>query len=211
VSLQSYPLNSKKLHCRLLDKGSISMKKFFWIFLAILIFAIAVLSFFAGLFDGIKITNQTVGPYYLVYRTHKGSYSGIQFVMGDVYRYMREKKSMTSENGFVIYYDNPEKIRTDSLRSIAGVITDSSVNVEDPYKSGIFQKTEALVGTFPIRSFMSYSIGVYKFYPALEKKLAQDKYQLSGPVMEIFDLEKRQITYVAPVNQKVSPAPLFTK
>jgi hypothetical protein len=83
--------------------------------------------------------------------------------------------------------------------------------VEDPYKNGIYQKTEALIGTFPIRSFMSYSIGVYKFYPALEKKLVQDKSQQSGPVMEIFDLGKKQITYVAPVNQKVSPAPSFTK
>ena len=187
------------------------MMKIFWVISAVLISAIAVLSFFAGLFDNLKITNQTAGPYYLVYRTHRGSYSGIQFVMGDVYRYMREKKSVTTENGFVIYYDDPEKIQTDSLRSIAGVITDSSVVVEEPYKSGLFRKTEALIGTFPIRSFMSYSIGVYKFYPAMEKKLAKDKIQLSGPVLEIFDLGKKQITYVAPVNQKVSPAPLFSK
>lgn len=179
--------------------------------MAVFIFALTVLSFFAGLFDSVKITNQTVGPYHLVYRTHRGSYSKIQFLMGDVYRYIRVKKSVDSQNGFVIYYDNPEKIQIDSLRSITGFITDSSVNVENPYNSGIFQKTEALIGTFPIRSFMSYSIGVYKFYPALEKKLAQVKYQMSGPVMEIFDLKTRQITYVAPVNQKVSPAPVFIK
>jgi hypothetical protein len=187
------------------------MLRIFWIISIVSISAIIVLSFFSGLFDGVKITNQTVGPYYLVYRTHKGSYSGIQFVMGDVYRYMREKKSISPQKGFAIYYDDPAKIQPDSLRSIAGVITDSSENVESPYKSGVFQKTEALIGTFPIRSFMSYSIGVYKFYPALEKKVAKDKCHLSGPVIEIYDLEAKKITYIAPVNQMTSPAPLFTK
>ena len=55
-----------------------------------------------------------------------------------------------------VFYDNPNKVISDSLRSIAGYITDSVLpGVTPPYKTDVFEKTRAVTGVFPILTFMS--------------------------------------------------------
>jgi len=49
-----------------------------------------------------------------------------------------------------VFYDNPNKVISDSLRSIAGYITDSVLpGVTPPYKTDVFERHAPLPACFP--------------------------------------------------------------
>lgn len=183
--------------------------KIFAIIASVVTAIMMIMAFIGGVFDSVTFSIQQAGPYNLVYKEHRGSYAGIRLILNDVFKYVvKEKKGMVKE-GFAIFYDDPATVPSDSLRAIAGVITDSLKEVSAPYKSALYPKTNAVVGEFPIRSFLSYTSGVVKFYPQLQKYLTENNLKQSGPVLEIYNSPKRVITYVASVNEGPSPAPSF--
>lgn len=183
--------------------------KIFAIIASVVTGLMLLVAFIGGAFDSVTFSIREAGPYNLVYKEHKGPYSGIRVTLNDVFKYVVKQNKERIKQGFAIFYDDPAAVSSDSLRSIAGVITDSLLKVSAPYKSALYPKTKAIVGEFPIRSFLSYTSGTIKFYPRLQKYLSENQYQLSGPVMEIYDSPKRVITYVAPINGGPSPAPQF--
>ena len=154
----------------------------------------------AGVFDAVSMQAGEQGPYSLVFREYKGPYRGVKFALYDVYHYLNDKRSIAPARGFAVFYDNPQKVKPDSLRSIAGYITDSILpGVTPPYKTDVFAKTRAVTGVFPIRTFMSQFTGPIKFYPRLLLYLKQEKLEATGPVMEIYDIGGKKIVYIAPV------------
>jgi AraC family transcriptional regulator len=154
----------------------------------------------AGVFDTVNMKVAEQGPYSLVFREHKGPYRGIKYALYDVFRYLSDKRSIAPKLGFAIFYDNPQKVKPDSLRSIAGYITDSILpGVTEPYKTDVFAKTRAITGVFPIRTFISQFTGPLKFYPRLLLYLKQEKLEAAGPVMEIYNIAGKKIVYIAPV------------
>jgi hypothetical protein len=159
------------------------------------------LSYYAGVLDKADVAlSVACGPYNLIYREHKGPYKGVRVALYDVYRYLSEKRSITPQKGFAIFYDNPRTTKSADLRSIGGYITDSLLaNVAAPYSVRVFQRTPAVVGVFPLRSFMSPMTGPMKFYPAMLALLEKTKRTPDGPVMEIYDVPGRKILYIAPV------------
>lgn len=163
-------------------------------------------AFFAGIFDSVHLSEKVDGPYNMVYRARTGSYSAVSFMTNDVYKYVKTKKKIAPSKLFSVYYDNPEKTTADSLRSIAGVIVDSAISVEDPYKYGTMQKIECIVSTFPNRSMFSHMSGMYKFYQAIEKLSVEKKKQIKGPVVEIYQPKSKYLTFIAPLNQDKIPA-----
>lgn len=169
-----------------------------------------LVAFIGGIFDFVSFSVQKVGPYNLVYKENKGSYTGIRLILNDVFRYVVKEKKGKVLQGFAIFYDDPSKVPTDSLRYIAGVITDSLHQVSNPYKSVVYPQTDAVVGQFPIRSFLSYTSGTYKFYNELKKYVAKNDLKISGSVLEIYDSAKRQITYVVALDSNnQAPEPKF--
>ncbi len=185
--------------------------KIFAIIAAAVTLLMLLVAFIGGVFDQVTFSIQETGPYNLIYKEHKGPYTGIRLVLNDVFKYVVKQKKVRIKQGFAIFYDDPAKVPSDSLRSIGGVITDSLPEVSAPYKTALFPKTKAVVGVFPIRSFLSYTSGTIKFYPQLQNYLSENKLQSSGPVMEIYDSPARTITYVAPVNGGSSQVPPFEK
>lgn len=183
--------------------------KIFAIIAAVVTALMLLVAFIGGVFDSVTFSIREAGPYNLVYKEHRGPYAGIRITLNDVFKYVAKEKKGRIKQGFAIFYDDPAVVSSDSLRSIGGVITDSLLKVSAPYKSALFPKTKAIAGEFPIRSFLSYTSGTLKFYPQLQKYLSENQYQLSGPVMEIYDSPKRVITYIAPINEGPSPAPSF--
>jgi hypothetical protein len=55
----------------------------------------------------------------------------------------------------------------------------------------------ALVGHYPLRSFFSYMSGAAKAYPTLQTLLQARQLELARPVVEVYDLELKQIRYIA--------------
>lgn len=168
--------------------------------IAISLFAFIGLSYYAGLFDKLEIAVSEAGPYNLIFREHKGPYRGVRTALHDVSRFLAEKRSITSGRAFAVYYDNPRKKKEEELRSIGGYITDSLLlGVSAPFAAGVFQKTQSIVGTFPLRSFMSPMTGPMKFYPAMANILVKQKREMAGPVMEVYDIPAKKIMYIAPL------------
>jgi effector-binding domain-containing protein len=183
--------------------------KIFAIIASIVTGLMLLVAFIGGVFDTVSFAIREAGPYNLVYKEHIGPYAGIRVTLNDVFKYVIKQNKERIKQGFAIFYDDPAEVPADSLRSIGGMITDSLLKVSAPYKSALFPKIKAVVGEFPIRSFLSYTSGTLKFYPQLQKRLSENQYELSGPVMEIYDSPRRVITYIAPINGGPSPAPQF--
>jgi hypothetical protein len=186
------------------------MLKIVGIITLVICIALSAVAYYAGLFDSVSLTREPRGPYALIYREYRGSYSGIRFIMNDVYRYVRDSLQLPTGIGFSVFYDNPEKKASDSLRSISGIISDSLVPSKAPYKSGVFERTDAVVGRFKLRSFFSYTTGGYKFYSELHQYLQGKKIEQTGPVMEMYDMTERAIFFIAPVQRTTSPVPQFS-
>ena len=161
------------------------------------------------MFDRLEISRESRGPYNLIYREYKGPRSGVRHVMNTVYRYVRDTLHLESGTGFAVFYDDPlSGIEKDS-RFICGVVVDSCPEVAVPYKTGVFGRAEAVVGSVKLRSFFSYSTGGLRFYYRLRKQLAEKNENHSSPVLELYEMKKRSIHFVVPVGTSGLPAPEF--
>ncbi len=154
----------------------------------------------AGVFDDVVMTVGEPGPFCLVYRDHRGPYRDIRSVMRDVRTYLTNRRLPIPSRGFARFLDNPQKVSPKYLNSMAGYITDSLLSdVRLPFKTAVLPKTRAVIGTFPVRTFLSQLTGPLKFYPRLFRFLSREKLEPDGPVMEIYDKVARSISYIAPV------------
>lgn len=172
------------------------LKISFSIIAAVVIIASSLISFHAGVFDKINFLEENRGPYTLVYKEYRGSYSTIGYRINDVLKLIKSDKNIKVNGGFALFYDNPHQSPADSLRSICGIFTDSLVSVKTPLKIAEYKETYCIVGKFPLRSFFSYITGLYKFYPALEKYCKVKGIHLNSPVMELIDTKNKTILYV---------------
>jgi hypothetical protein len=168
------------------------------IFVAMAAFFVAC--FYAGIFDEVGMSVSEQGPYCLVYREHTGPYRDVRFVRIDVCTYLRDRGAAVPARSFVRLLDNPQKVKPENQRSIAGYVTDSLLpNVQPPYKTDIFPRTRAVSAVFPVRSFLSQITGPLKFYPRLFRYCGREKLETNGPVFELYDSAAKKIEYVAPV------------
>jgi hypothetical protein len=157
-------------------------------------------SFYAGMFDRLSLEVAEVGPYPIVYRENKGPYDGVKFALHDVYQYLKTKRMQWTTKGIGVFYDDPRTVKPRDLRSIAGCVTDTLLtNLATPYKSQVLPKTRAIVGTFRIRSFLSNATGTEKYYSSKDTFAKKNNVQLTGPVIELFDMGARRVFYIAPV------------
>jgi hypothetical protein len=145
-----------------------------------------------------------------VYKEYRGSYSTIGYRINDVLNSVKSDKNIKVNGRFTLFYDNPNHMPTDSLRSICGIFTDSLISVKHPLKTADYKKNYCIVGKFPIRSFFSYSTGLYKFYPALEKYCKVKRIHLSGPVMELIDTKNKTILFIISTSN-IASFPEFEK
>ncbi|MBN1577734.1 MAG: hypothetical protein JW913_14335 [Chitinispirillaceae bacterium] len=174
------------------------------------IVALAGVAYYSGMFDPLEMTREVCGPYTLIYREYRGPYPGVRLIINNVHRYVRDTLHLKANTAFAVFYDNPQSRDSDSLRSISGVITDSFCTLPPPYHTGIFKRTDAVVGHFRRRSFFSYTTGSYKFLTELSRIDAENTISRSGPVMEIYDHVRRSIRFIAPVGHAASSAPPFS-
>lgn len=175
---------------------------------AIIICIFAGFSWFGGVFDRVVIQRTTIGPYHSVYRTLQGNNNGFRFLVKNVATYVRSKGVDSIYRGFAVFYDDQLNRPQDSLRFAAGVIVDSQISVEQPYRYMYFDTMEVLSGEYPIRNWFSYANGFQKFEDALNKYLSKSPAKVARPFFEVYDMKKKKIVYVAPLGD-ISPVPPF--
>jgi len=170
------------------------------ILVAILIFALIVFYIYFGGFQKINISISKTGGETLIYETIKGDYKQSGVIMDKIYNTLLKEDKIETYKGFGIYYDNPQKVEKEKLRSEAGCVLenkdmDQLKNIENKYTTRIFPNKEYITTTFPYKGKLSLIFSIMKVYPALNKFAIKNGYNENGAVMEIYDIPNKQILY----------------
>ncbi len=145
------------------------MKK---ILLIIVIIIIAILSLFSyeGIWGSATIEKSVEGGYLMIGIEHRGAYYKISNTMKRLEQEVKEA-GLINPSFAGVYYDDPDKVAEDSLRSFAAVIvnnpTDSVKLVSmNGYKVVKIEKGNALICDMKTHDMVSSIIAIYKAYPA---------------------------------------------
>ena len=149
------------------------MKKWL-IALGLLVFAVLIYVSGEGLFKTVNITEMQMPGYRVIGLQHRGPYEKIGDAFERVHAIADQQNVPVEFIG--VYFDNPEKVAKDSLRSLAGLI----VSVEDSVKLAgipelvplVIPAGPAAVSSFHTDGMVSMIIGAMKSYPKLTEYVA---------------------------------------
>jgi len=175
-------------------------KIIFGIFLLLLIGVVIFLNYI-GFFSKIVIEEKQMGPFILVYGEHKGDYKGTAKIQDDIYYSLLNDNKIETFKGFGIYYDDPKKVPTEELRSIAGCILEKSdykkieTLKERGFKIKEIIKQNSIVVEFPFKNTFSIIAGIMKVYPKFEEYIEKNNLT-KNEMMEIYDNPSKKIIYL---------------
>ncbi len=157
-----------------------------------------------GLFHSVSISEKTVGPYLLVYKSHIGDYKGVAPIIGEIYNDLKNNYSVEATKGFGLYYDNPQEVDKAKLRSIVGcIVGGKSVeelrNLSNKYGVKEYPSSKSVVAEFPYKGKISIVVGIFKVYPKLALYIKEHKYTQT-PIMEVYDRPSKRIEYISSIN-----------
>lgn len=166
-----------------------------------LIAALLVATAYYGGFKRVSFTQKPAGDYWLVFLKMKGDYAQSPIKMDSVY-YWLEAQNIKSEYGFGRYYDNPELVEPEYLRSDIGCIIskpDSATKavILNQFNLEYYPKVEHVVCEFPFKGALSVLFGVYRVYPRLNDYIRSNNlYKKDEPMMEVYDVKNAKIHYL---------------
>jgi len=168
----------------------------------IILVSVLALAYY-GLFARVVIEEREMGGFVLVYENHKGPYQEVGGIIEKIYSSLLGEYNVTGSKGFGLYYDDPQAVRKEDLRSIAGCILDgedagSSAYIGGRYKTAKYPRSKCVTAEFPFRGTFSIFLGILKVYPKLKEHMDKNGYP-PVPIMEIYDSSNRKIIYVASV------------
>lgn len=172
----------------------------------VLVLVVAVLTgvfSYYGLFASVDIKEKDAGPYLLVYTKHIGDYNKVAPVMDKVYYDLKDIYNIETTKGFGLYYDSPQEVSKDKLRSIVGCIVEgkSIIDLDEvtkKYSVKEYPLSKSLVAEFPYKGYISIMLGIFKVYPKLNKYIEEHKYD-EAPIMELYDMPNERIEYIVSV------------
>ncbi len=153
-----------------------------------------------GGFRKIQFTLQEAGGEVLAYEPHTGEYKNVGKVIDKMYYALLNEEKVECFRGFGIYYDNPQKVEKEKLRSEVGNILENPTpellnQLSGKHNIKTLEQQKFLVAEFPYKNQMSVIMGIMKVYPALNKYIRQNQLNEEGFVMEIYDVPKKKIVY----------------
>lgn len=182
------------------------MKKFIIGSIVFIVVMIALL-FYQGVFYPIKLKEQFVGDYWVVYQENVGPYEKVGPVIEKICQDLKNDGIDTTLS-FGIYYDNPKEVDKEKLKSEVGAILDEKYygkikNFQSKYNIKQLKKRHSLVADFPIKNKLSYILGPIKVYFAMEEYCKEKNIDIKkvkdGFGLEIYDMKNKKITYILPV------------
>ena len=157
-----------------------------------------------GLFSSVNISEKNMGPYLLVYKKHIGDYKNVGPVMHKLFHELKDNHAITTTKGFGLYYDKPQDVAKEKLRSIVGCIVEGKTiedlkDINSKYGVKEYPASKCVVAEFPYKGKVSIILGIFKVYPKLSAYIDEHKYALT-PIMELYDQPNEKITYISSVN-----------
>ena len=159
---------------------------------------IAVYAYYGG-FGKISFSIENQGGETIVYENLTGDYSQSAQVSDKIYYALLNDDKIETTKGIGIYYDNPENVAKDQLRSEIGCIVENADSVtlaklSKKYQVKTLPTGEFVVAEFPFKGKLSVMFGIMKVYPALEKFCKEQGY-IDSPITEIYDVPNKKIIY----------------
>lgn len=173
----------------------------------VIIFFTAVLAYF-GAFNSISVKEDWIGPYTLAYESHVGDYKltgpSVDFMLD-----LSQKLGANPVAGFGLYYDDPNVVEKEKLKSDAGILIESKDigkfqnYARDPHRdhkvlTREFPKTRMVIADFPLRGILSSFIGMMKVYPAILEYMNSHQLKMTY-ALEVYALGEKKVTYAFPV------------
>ncbi|MDD5457395.1 MAG: GyrI-like domain-containing protein [Candidatus Margulisbacteria bacterium] len=157
-----------------------------------------------GMFGKVKVTEKQMGPFTIVYESYTGDYKNTGKIFMKVYKDL-EKVGIKTINSIGIYYDNPDLVAKDKLRSDLGCVLEEkdlakAEELKTKFKVMVIEKKDAVVAEFPLKSPLSFMLAPIKAYPVLEKYL-QDKNLQPVRMYEFYDMKNKKILITAEVQK----------
>ncbi|MBF0398821.1 MAG: GyrI-like domain-containing protein [Desulfobacterales bacterium] len=181
--------------------------KIFWtigviILLVTIIMLLILLRY--GLLASVKITEKKVGPYLLIYKKHIGDYKNVGSIIDKLYYDLKDNYGIDVTKGFGLYYDNPQEVPKEQLRSIVGCIIEGKLiedlnNLTKKYGVKEYPESKSVVAEFPYKGKLSIILGVFKVYPKLNTIISNQKHP-QNPIMELYDQPNEKIEYISSVD-----------
>jgi hypothetical protein len=145
------------------------MKKILLITVLIITAILGFLSY-EGIWASANIEKSNEGGYLMIGMEHRGAYYKISNTMKRLEKEVTEA-GIENPSFAGIYYDDPDKVAKDSLRSFAAVIinnaTDSAKLLSmKGYKVVNLERGNALICDMKTQGMVSSIIAIYKAYPA---------------------------------------------
>lgn len=165
------------------------------------IIVLAVYTYYGG-FSKVEIRTEQQGGEIFVYDSMTGDYSRSGVYMDSIYHVLLNDYNTETYKGCGIYYDDPQNVEKENLRSEIGCILEpkDSVKIKEisnKYKIKTLPEGKYMVAEFPFKGTISIFVGMMKVYPALEKYYNENDINSSGPIMEIYDIPNGKIIYRA--------------
>lgn len=169
------------------------------IILGILIILIICIYAYYGGFKKISLNVENQGGEIMVYENVIGDYKHTAKYTDKIYYSLLNDKKIGTTKGIGIFYDNPQKIDKDKLRSDVGCIVENSDSItiarlSEEYQVKTLEKKDYVVSKFPFKGGMSIILGIMKVYPALNKYCEENGFK-DSPVTEIYDVLNKKIVY----------------
>ncbi len=176
------------------------------IIISVIILACLAFLFYSGLFTKVEIIEKESESYQLVYEEHLGDYSKSGEITNKIYHSLLNDYNIETFKGFGIYYDNPQEVEKEKLRSEVGCILETADynkidTLKGKYKIKEFLSKKCMITEFPFKNKISIFLGIMEVYPELEKYSKANGYNLDAPVMEIYDMPNKKIIYLKYIEQ----------
>lgn len=167
------------------------MRYFLLLIIVIMLSFAGYLAYYLGALKPVMISEQSRGPYILIYKNHVGPYHKTVQVIQEV-----EKWAMAQGLGcrlsFGEYPDDPEKMEEARLKSRGGCLyPKSEVMLPKELPKG-FEVTELPARDYVIAIFDgSPGIGPWKVYPKVASYMKSKNLQQDGAVIEVYEIHSR--------------------
>ena len=165
---------------------------------------------YTGAFKSVVISQDSRGPYTIIYKEHIGAYHKIVNQIEAVEKWSKEQ-GLKCRLSFGEFFDDPRVVEEGRLKSRAGCIVDPLIDQEqtlfselksklpDGFLHDTIPQSHAVVALFS----GAPGIGPLKVYPAVEEYMLENKLIRTGSVIEIYEVFSKnsvQTTYIWPIH-----------
>ena len=175
-------------------------KGVFGVVVAIVLLIVVVAAYF-GVFYRVRVVEKHIGAVAVVYTKHIGEYSKVGPPMDSIYRQLKDREHVTTTRGFGLYYDNPQEVTKEKLRSVVGCVLDDAdtgalaLLAENGYQTAVIPASNSVYAEFPMKGMPSIIIGIFKVYPRI-MRYQKENHIPQKPIMELYDTPGRKIGYI---------------